>query len=209
MAIRYIASIIVGYLFGNIESAYLVGKVKKIDVRHEGSGNLGAANTFRILGTKAGLVVFLGDCVKAAMAALAGLLIAGHNGAVLGGFGAILGHNWPVFLSVKGGKGIAATFGMTLVLAPALAGILALVFLLVVLISRVMSLGSMIGVCLLPVLVAIFMPGDTMFLGITIVMAVMALFQHRENIKRLINKSENKIEFGKKKAPDKDDAVNK
>jgi len=200
MAIRYIASIIVGYLFGNIESAYLVGKAKKIDVRHKGSGNLGAANTFRILGTKAGLVVFLGDCVKAAMAALAGLLIAGHNGAVLGGFGAILGHNWPVFLSFKGGKGIAATFGMTLVLAPALAGILALVFLLVVLISRVMSLGSMIGVCLLPVLVAVFMPGDTIFLIGSIVMAVMALIRHRENIIRLINKSENKIEFSKKKA---------
>ena len=200
MAIRYIASIIVGYLFGNIESAYLVGKVKKIDVRHKGSGNLGAANTFRILGTKAGLLVFLGDCIKAALAALAGLLIAGHNGAVLGGFGAILGHNWPVFLSFKGGKGIAATFGMTVVLAPAIAGILAVVFLLVALISRVMSLGSMIGVCLLPVLVAIFMPGDSVFLIGSIVMAVMALIRHRENIIRLINKSENKIEFSKKKA---------
>ena len=200
MAIRYIISIVLGYLFGNVESAFLVGKAKKIDVRHEGSGNLGAANTFRILGTKAGLLVFVGDCVKAALAALVGLWIAGHNGAVIGGFGAILGHNWPVFLNFKGGKGIAATFGMTLVLAPAIAGILVIVFLAVVAVSRVMSLGSMIGVCLLPILVAVFMPGDMVFLAASIVMAVMALYRHRENIKRLINKSENKIEWGKRKA---------
>jgi glycerol-3-phosphate acyltransferase PlsY len=199
MAIRYIASIVAGYLFGNIESAYLIGKAKKIDVRREGSGNLGAANTFRILGTKAGLLVFLGDCIKAALAALTGLLIAGHTGAILGGFGAILGHNWPVFLSFKGGKGIAATFGMTLVLAPWIGVTLAIVFLLVVLISRVMSLGSMVGVCLLPVMIAIFRPGDTFFLVVTIVMAVMALFRHRENIKRLLTKTENKINFHRKK----------
>lgn len=209
MTIRYIASIIVGYLFGNIETAYLVGKAKKIDVRHKGSGNLGAANTFRLLGTKAGVLVFAGDCAKASLATLVGLLIAGPSGAVLGGFGAVLGHNWPVFLSFKGGKGIAATFGMTLVLSPTIAGILFVVFLLVVLASRVMSLGSMIGVCLLPVLVAIFMPGDTVFLIGSVVMAVMALIRHRDNIKRLINKNENKIEFGKKKTPDKDNAVNK
>jgi glycerol-3-phosphate acyltransferase PlsY len=209
MAIRYIVSLLTGYLFGNIESAYFVGKAKKIDVRRKGSGNLGAANTFRILGTGAGLLVFAGDCVKAALATLVGLWIAGRTGAIIGGFGAILGHNWPVFLGFRGGKGIAATFGMTLVLAPVIAGVLALVFLLVVLVSRVMSLGSMIGVCLLPVLVAVCLPGDTVFLVASIVMAVMALFRHRENIKRLMTRSENKIEWGRKKDTEKDDAVNK
>lgn len=190
-------SLVIGYLFGNIETAYLIGQAKKIDVRHEGSGNLGAANTFRILGTKAGLLVFLGDCMKGALAALIGLLIAGHTGAVLGGFGAVLGHNWPVFLGFKGGKGIAASYGMTLVLSPPIAGILVVVFLLVVAVSRVMSLGSMIGICLLPILVAILKPGDTVFLIVGIVMAVMALFRHRDNIKRLLTKSENKITFKK------------
>ena len=108
----YILIAIIGYFLGNISSSYLVGKLMaKVDVREHGSGNLGATNVYRVLGFKAGAIVFLADTLKGLLATLIGLWIKGDVGGLIGGIAAVAGHNWPFLLEFKGGKGIATSFG--------------------------------------------------------------------------------------------------
>lgn len=116
--------LVVGYLFGMIQTAYLYGRMKGIDIREHGSGNAGTTNTLRVLGKKAGLIVFLGDLAKTIIPVLTvGFIIRAYLPEyedyvfllrLYTGFGAILGHNFPFYLGFKGGKGIAATGGMIL-----------------------------------------------------------------------------------------------
>ena len=123
---KYILVIVIGYIMGNFASSYFVGKLlAKIDIREHGSGNAGAANTFRVLGATAGAIVFVCDVLKGILATAIGLWITGSRaGAMLAGGMAVIGHNWPVFFRFKGGKGIAASFGLIIVLFPKIALIL-------------------------------------------------------------------------------------
>ena len=124
MVIRIIC-LLIGYVFGLLQTAYLYGKAHGIDIRQYGSGNAGTTNTLRVLGTKAGLIVFAGDCLKCMAAVwLVRLLFGSAHEAMIyllclyAGAGAILGHNYPFYLKFKGGKGIAATAGMVLSFHP-------------------------------------------------------------------------------------------
>ncbi|MBP5281217.1 MAG: glycerol-3-phosphate acyltransferase, partial [Lachnospiraceae bacterium] len=120
-----VISIVIGYAFGLFQTAFFYGKMHGIDIREHGSGNSGTTNALRVLGTKAGLIVFLGDCIKCILAIVIVRLIFGGSHAeivkLLGlyaGAGAILGHNYPFYMNFKGGKGIAATAGMVIAFDP-------------------------------------------------------------------------------------------
>lgn len=192
-----ILSIILGYLLGSISFSYLVGKYKAgIDIREYGSGNAGATNTLRVLGKKSAAIVFLADGLKGAVAVLLGFLLTGSDyGMALAGLGAIIGHNWPVFFGFRGGKGVATTIGVIVCVAflPAIyAGILAILLLLL---TRIVSLASLTFVTLLPF--SILLTGyDLAYFWMAIGMAVLSYWRHRANIKRILKGTESRL--GKK-----------
>jgi glycerol-3-phosphate acyltransferase PlsY len=217
VAIAYILIAVVAYLLGSIPTGYLVAKAKGIDIRTVGSGNIGATNTFRILGKTAGIFVLLMDASKGYVAcAMVPPLIYNwlaphffglyvlfqHEPAdlqikyeVLAGIGAVLGHNYPCWLKFKGGKGIATTAGVYLALAPAPFGIALAVFIVALLATRYVSAASISAAVALPVAVW-FMNPDMLLRVVTIALGALAIYKHRGNIKRLLNGTESRL--GKK-----------
>jgi glycerol-3-phosphate acyltransferase PlsY len=197
---KYILAAIVGYLIGNFASSYFMGKItKNIDIRDHGSGNAGATNTFRVLGVKAGVVVFICDVLKGVLATLIGLwLTKSQFGAALSGGMAVIGHNWPVFLNFKGGKGIASSFGLIITLFPNIGLILFVVAAALILCTRYVSLGSISGAVLFPILLVLFKQPLPIFIVGTI-LALIAIYRHKDNIIRLLNGRENKISLPTRK----------
>ena len=116
MIFKYLLSAVIAYLLGSISTGILVSKKAGRDIRQEGSKNTGASNALRVLGLKGGALVFVGDFLKASLAVIIGRLIAGENGGMIGGLFVVLGHNWPVFFGFKGGKGIACSTAVLLLM---------------------------------------------------------------------------------------------
>ena len=213
MIVARIISLLAGYAFGLFQTGYLYGKSKGIDIRTEGSGNAGTTNSLRVLGWKAGLITFLGDFLKAMLAVLfIKLLFTDKYGDAVkilemyAGFGAVLGHNFPCYLNFKGGKGIACTAGVIVAVTPYAVPVVALLFVLAVGITRYVSLGSILVVVSFLIQVIVF--GEMGYLHldgayriefyiVRACLTAMALWRHKENIKRLLNGTENK--FGMKK----------
>lgn len=207
-AARMIA-IFIGYLFGLITTGYFYSKHVNVDIRKLGSGNIGTTNTFRTLGKKAGIIVFLGDGFKGVFAVLLVWLIF-HEKYPEGikileayaGLGAVLGHNFPVHLKFKGGKGIATTAGMMLAFCPWAVPVCFVLFTLSVFVKRYVSVGSLL-VCLgFFVQTVIF--GQNGVLGappqnlveiyvVVGMVCVLGVIRHHSNIKRLLNGTENKV----------------
>jgi len=193
---KYILAIILGYLIGNFATSYVAGKlIANIDIRNHGSGNAGATNTFRVLGPAAGTIVFIGDVLKGLLAALIGRWLTGTvAGGMLAGTFAVVGHNWPVMFNFKGGKGIASSFGLIMALFPKIGLILFVVVVTVILVSRYVSLGSITAAVLFPILLIIFgQPFRIVLIGL--ILCLMALWRHTDNISRLRMGKENKISF--------------
>lgn len=197
-----VVSIILGYLLGSISTSYIVGKITRgVDVRNYGSGNAGATNTLRVLGWKMALVVLVGDILKGVLAiAFASLVTGGEAHAAsrvymaLAGLFAIVGHNWPVFLQFRGGKGVATTIGVLAVLSffPTLyAGLLAVV---IILLTRYVSLGSLVLIAF-TFIFQFFLHTPSVYIGITFIIGVLVFWRHRENIVRLLHGKENRISF--------------
>jgi glycerol-3-phosphate acyltransferase PlsY len=187
--------ILISYLLGSIPFGYLVGKyLKGIDIRKYGSGNIGVANSFRVMGTKYALLVLLGDCLKGFLAvSLAQKLLPEPMWfLLLIGIFTIIGHNWSAFLRFKGGKGIATTYGVVLSFYPLIAVISAIIWALIVLATKFAALGSILSVFVMLVLSLIFNT-PIEFKIFVIVVLLFALIRHRSNINRLINKKEHKI----------------
>lgn len=205
-----------GYLCGLLQTSYIYGRLNGIDIREYGSGNAGTTNALRVLGKKAGLVVFLGDVFKAIIAAvIVRLIMKGiypnevYMFIAYAGFGVVLGHNFPFYLKFKGGKGIAATAGVVLgFLDPVIILTCLVVFTVAVAITRYVSLGSILMVTTFATMYTIFaVSGKYSFdlnvsaskecmlesVIVVIVMALMAIYRHKANIKRLINHEENKL----------------
>jgi glycerol-3-phosphate acyltransferase PlsY len=199
MFIKILICLVLGYCFGCISTAYIVGKVNKIDIRKYGSGNAGTTNALRTLGWKAGLVTFLGDAIKAIIPVLlVRLIIFPDYEAVsllmlYAGLGAVLGHNFPIWLNFKGGKGIAATGGVILAYDWRLAIAALVIFLVIVIVTRYVSLGSLVISTLLPIWIIIFYPGNLHMIIVGIIFTLSAFIKHRSNIKRLMSGTENKI----------------
>lgn len=216
MIIARIISLIGGYFFGLLQTSYIYGKMHGIDIREHGSGNAGTTNALRVLGKKAGLVVFLGDFCKAIVAVVLARLIMNQFDAdnvytyiAYAGFGTVLGHNFPFYLHFRGGKGIAATAGVILgFLDPIMILSCLITFVVVVALTRYVSLGSILIVTIFAVEYGILafhgryhfdLSCDASYrmmvesVIIVSVMAIMAIYRHRANIVRLIHHEENKL----------------
>lgn len=190
------AVFLLAYLLGAIPFAYLAGRLKKVDVRKQGSGNIGATNAFRLLGAKLGITVLVGDILKGVLAAgLANYFFGDWNGwgGVCGGLLAMAGHSWNPFFGFRpSGKGVATGCGVMLVLMPWVTLIAALIFAAVVYVSRYVSLGSVTAAVAVAVCVLIFTePPAFRFFGLVAAAAI--IIRHRTNIQRLRNGTENRI----------------
>lgn len=198
------ATLALAYLLGGIPFALIVGKVfYRTDIRVHGSGNLGATNTFRVLGVAPGIFVLLLDAAKGAVAvSLAGALMAvsGAEQAIdlkpfllLATFAVMAGHVYSPYLRFKGGKGVAAAAGALFVIMPYVAIALAGVFVAVVALSRWVSLGSVVVAVLFPVLSYLRYSSDPVSVMLTLVAAGLVIWRHRTNISRIIAGTEPKI----------------
>ena len=211
-----IICVFIGYAFGLLQTGYLYGKLHHVDIRKQGSGNAGTTNALRTLGWKAGTVTLLGDAFKCVFAVVAVHLIYKDSRTdilpLLGmyaGMGAVLGHNYPFYMKFKGGKGIAATAGLLLsTTTPVMVLICLAVFVSIVAATRYVSVGSLVVVIIY--LFEIIYQGETgaygmeagylyEMYGIAAFLMLLAFYKHRENIRRLLKGTENKISVGKGK----------
>ena len=200
MLITTIVAALAGYLLGSLNSSLIVGKFYGVDVRQHGSGNAGTTNTLRTLGKKAALFVLLGDILKGILAYTAGYYICGgHFGGMLGGTAAILGHVWPVFFGFKGGKGVLTSLAVLIMIDWPIALSLLGVFIIILLLTRYVSLGSIIAAFLFPT-AAIIVGRSTETIIFSTIIAVLIIMKHHSNIKRLFEGTESKFSFKKKQA---------
>jgi glycerol-3-phosphate acyltransferase PlsY len=190
---------IIAYFIGSVSFSYIfTKKIKNQDIREKGSGNAGTTNVLRSYGWKMGLLTLLCDLLKGVVAALIGLWIAGTSGLYLASIFVIVGHNWSVYLKFRGGKGIAATTGVLLVIMPIPTIIIFGVCVFIVYLTKIMSVGSIIGL-IASAAASFFVRPDDTFMHITvIIIALLGIFSHRENIKRLMHGDENKLSVSKK-----------
>jgi glycerol-3-phosphate acyltransferase PlsY len=182
------------YLIGNISPSILIARAHGIDIKKEGSGNAGTTNVLRVLGKKAAAATLIIDILKGTVAVvLAGLLV-GSNAAMVAALASFCGHVWPVFFGFKGGKGVATAFGAICGIHPGLGFSCLGVVLLIVLITKRMSAGSLAAALSFPVLCWFFEPR---FIWLGSIMALIILVKHRENIARLARGEEPKLSFKK------------
>lgn len=200
----------IGYACGLLQTGYLVGKINHIDIRKAGSGNAGSTNAVRVMGWKAGLLTFAGDVLKCVAAIfIVRYLYRGSSGlpllAMYAGFGATLGHNFPFYLRFKGGKGIAVLAGLVISTSPAMVPIPLAAFLIAVIFTRFVSLGSILASTLFFIEVVIFgqfgkfhmtAPHTYELYLLVLLLTILAWYRHKENIRRLLAGTENR--FGSK-----------
>lgn len=209
-----IICIIIGYVFGMFQTAFFYGKMHGIDIREHGSGNAGTTNTLRVLGTKAGLIVFAGDVLKCMIAVWITTLIFKGSHAdeiyllkLYTAAGAILGHNYPFYLKFKGGKGIAATAGLILAFHPYFIPVGFVLFFGVFLTTHYVSLGSLL--IYVGLMTEMVICGQTGLFGaaqpvlnemyaVTAFLTILAFYKHKENIRRLLHGNERKTYLLKK-----------
>ncbi|HLR63075.1 MAG TPA: glycerol-3-phosphate 1-O-acyltransferase PlsY [Lentibacillus sp.] len=191
---EFLVFAIIAYLLGSIPSGVIVGKLGyNIDIRKHGSGNLGATNTFRILGVKAGIIVTLADILKGTLATALPLFFDVEVFRLGIGLFAVLGHTYPLFAKFNGGKAVATSGGIILGINPVLFAVMITSFLVTLYFSKYVSLSSMVtGV--IAVIVSI-MFRDWGLVIVTAVLTIFVFYRHRENIKRIKNKTEPKIKW--------------
>lgn len=213
--------IILSYLVGSIPTSIIVSKLNRgIDIRDYGSGNAGGTNVMRVLGWKQGVLVIILDAMKGVLAVV--VIARLHYGTmpftnatpfddftliqIIAGIAAIIGHVWTIFAGFRGGKGIATALGMLLMITTVDMLIAVGVFILVVSISRYVSLGSIIGAIAVPLALIIRenifnvnIPNYSTLLPFVILVTLIVIFTHRKNVVRLINGDEHKLSFSKKK----------
>ena len=195
--------VVLGYLFGNFPTGMIVGKCNHIDIRHEGSGNIGSTNALRTLGfLRGGLPTLLGDMVKYLicpnLTGDADGFLSTNYYVLLCGFGVVLGHNFPFTLGFHGGKGIASTGGAFLVFNFPMTMIPLAVFLLVSYVTKYVSLGSMLGLISIPVSIAFCYPGQWVLVAVASFYTILGIARHKSNIERLMKGTENKLGSKKK-----------
>ena len=208
-----VISLLIGYVFGLLQSGYLYGKfVKNTDIRQHGSGNAGSTNILRVFGVKSALIVFLGDFFKAVVAMFIARKLFGGTGngdlyAMYAGLGVTLGHDFPFYMNCKGGKGIASMAGILTAMDLRITAVCLLIFVAVVYLTRFVSLGSILVSIAFGVMNIYFcwkgyynvLPGNCPEVyAITLFLTGLAIQRHHANIGRLLSGTENKISFSKK-----------
>lgn len=203
--------LLIGYVFGLFQTGYIVGKIKHIDIRKQGSGNAGSTNAVRVMGWKAGAMTFAGDVLKCVLAVLLVRYLYRDTDMTLllgmyAGFGATLGHNFPFYLKFKGGKGIAVLAGLVVSAGFLLVPVPLAAFLIAVIFTRYVSLGSLLAATMFFLEIVLFGVQGNLDLGakylpelylLAGVIMALAWIRHRENIKRLLAGEESR--FGSKK----------
>ncbi len=199
--VKILASAGLSYVIGSIPTAYIFGKLMKgIDIRQHGSGNVGATNAFRVLGKGPGTAVLILDIIKGIIPVVfvAGFLDASVTGRIIAAVAAVCGHNWTCFLSFKGGKGIATTLGvligLTVVIPQARIAVLLCVgvWLAVFLLTRIVSISSLVAAVCLPVVMVLFNAPTSMVI-LSIVFCVFIVIRHRPNVHRLLSGQEPRV----------------
>ena len=225
----YLVSSVLGYLLGSFPTGYLVGRFHGIDIREHGSRNMGATNVVRVLGKKPGYLVFICDALKGLLAVRlaiwyvhvgwmnatgmtshveasldpnfydARLASVATLAGIIAGLSCIVGHNFPVWLRFKGGKGVASTVGVLLGLMPAAVGVSAIAWFTTYFLSRYVSLASLLGAAVLPVSVWFLtvrregLAGPPWLFYFSLLAAALIFWRHRLNIQRLLNGTESKF----------------
>lgn len=213
MVVSRILCMLIGYALGLFQTGYIYGKTQHIDIRQYGSGNAGTTNTLRTLGLKAGAITFTGDCGKAILAVFLAWLIFHQQYPdtirlleLYAGLGAVLGHNYPFYMKFKGGKGIACTTGVIIAFHWQIAPLCIGIFCLIVLLTRYVSLGSILLVSVFFIQLIVmgqmgYLPLEATYLPEVYVlggiMTFLAIYRHRANIKRLLSGTENKLQLRK------------
>lgn len=194
----FILAAVLSYLIGSIPNGLILGKsIWGVDLRQHGSHNIGATNAWRTIGRQAGISIFLLDMLKGALSAYLGLHLADSALAgVICGLLAIAGHSWSIFLGFKGGKGVATGLGVIAMLMPTVTLIVFCVWLAIVKGTGYVSLGSIIGAALVPIL-AFFLGFNMEFIVLGLIAAIFIIVRHKTNISRLLNGTESKIKAAK------------
>lgn len=187
------AMLVAAYLLGSIPTGLLLGKLCGVDVRREGSGNIGATNLYRTVGRWVGILTLLGDCLKGAVPVLiARQYLAPAEFAAWVGLAAFCGHVFSLFLKFKGGKGVATALGVFLVLSPLAVACALALFVGLMLVWRYVSLGSIMAAALMPLAVAL-LGGSREQVLVTLIISLVVIAKHRENISRLLAGTENRF----------------
>ena len=202
--------LLIGYLCGSIQTGYLLGKLKGIDVRDYGSHSTGATNSLRVMGTGAGILVLLGDALKAILPCVAVRCLYGNDPDLMmvlllwTGAGVMLGHCYPFYLGFRGGKGVAITVGLLLVISPPAFLIWVAVFFLVLFPFHYVSLSSISAMAFLAVLLIVLTVTGKLPVGeavrtevclVGLFLPLFSIWRHRANIGRLMNGTESKLKF--------------
>lgn len=197
--------IVAGYLLGSLSTGVLLSKLfANTDIRSQGSGNAGTTNMLRVLGRRMALFTFLGDMLKGIVAVFIGKWLVGDAlGGLLGVVGAVLGHYYPLYFGFRGGKGIATSFGSLLFIFPVQTLLAFAVFLILVGITHYVSAGSVAAAITLPLLVVITHWQEPTLWILTVCIGASVVWRHRANIKRLMNHTENKLDFSTLKSKKK------
>ncbi|MEW6054038.1 MAG: glycerol-3-phosphate 1-O-acyltransferase PlsY [Nitrospirota bacterium] len=186
--------LIAGFLLGSIPFGIIIAKLKGVNLKKVGSGNIGATNVLRSLGKWPAALTLIGDILKGTMAVVIGRLFEVESGIEgLIGISAILGHNFSVFLGFRGGKGVATSIGVLLVYAPVAALLTLVLWLTVVFLTKYSSLGAIVSLGILPFTFLLMYPGEREKLIIAISIAVIILVRHRDNLQRLMKGTERKV----------------
>jgi len=204
--LRYIIAVVVAYLFGSLNSAIIFSKIfMKKDIRQFGSGNAGTTNALRVMGASKAVFVILGDILKNVIPMLLVKPIMGEVdivfAQVLAAIACVIGHAYPVYFGFKGGKGVLSTATVAWCIDWRISLIAILVFILVVAITKYVSLGSILSVCTAPIQFGLFYWGKPHFVELLcfgLFVAIFVTVLHRANIKRLVERTENKLSFKKK-----------
>lgn len=206
MILYFVILALIAYFLGSIPSAVWLGKsLHGIDIREHGSKNAGATNTFRILGKKAGILVLAVDVLKGVLAVILPRLLLSFSGEIiiqiqlLSGIFVFLGHVFPLFAGFRGGKGVATSLGIIFGIHPGAAGVCLLIFLIVFIISKYVSLGAIVASFFFPFIVSFVFKENSVYLIVfSFVIGFTVIITHRKNIFRLIHGEENKMNLFKR-----------
>ncbi len=192
---KMLSTILLAYFIGCFSSAYFLGKISKnIDIRDYGSGNAGATNALRVLGKKMGALTFVLDILKGVIAVLIGKAILGFNGSLLASVFVVLGHNFPIFLGFKGGKGVATSFGVLLILNWKAGLICLAIAFIIIIFTKYVSLGSIVASISAPLAMVLTLDSvDKNLYMTTWFLAALSVSRHKANILRLCRGEENKL----------------
>ena len=191
--------IVIPYLLGSINPAILISKLfYRDDIRLHGSGNAGSTNMLRTYGTKAAVFTMLFDFLKAILATVIGTLLLGYNGMAIGGLFVGVGHMFPIYYKFRGGKGVACFAMVGLVMHPFVFLALLVTFLIVAIGTRFVSLASVTAAFMFPLYVRAFVPHNNLCMAAAVVAACLVIYMHRENLERIWNHKEARLEFHKK-----------